>query len=174
MKWFEFTMGISQWEVHLAPTLGDEECEVWGECDFGNKHINLNQKLTEKPEELVSCLIHEMIHAAEQSLGYEWDESIVRSLEFALAPVLYKFISFPALPQSLAHKSSAEAEEEHRDEHTPEVNTALQDAYRRSRGRPLHQQNHIDIAQNFRPSEENEETTESCSQSEQFSYYSED
>lgn len=93
MKWFDFQMGLSHWEVHLVAS----DDGVFGECSFLDKRININKRLLTDPDELFATFLHELIHAAEYSLGYEWDESLVRSLEFALAPVLQRFTTLPAV-----------------------------------------------------------------------------
>lgn len=108
--WFEFQMGIDTWTVSFVRALEHDGTELEGEMCFGLKEIHLNDKLKSRPNQLWSTLLHEILHAAEHNLGYDWGEDIVRQLEFALAPALLGIIALPKVPEAAACTSAPQSE----------------------------------------------------------------
>lgn len=76
-----FDIGDDRWQVRFCRSIPDHKPEVVGLCDPGSYTIWIKQG--QSPGERFKTAVHEALHAAETSCGFEIPHRVVYALEKA-------------------------------------------------------------------------------------------
>lgn len=82
----KLTIGDWEWRVVWKRRIIDEGVPCLGLCDSSTRTIYI--KLGQSPEERLSTLLHEVLHAIEFSLGMDVGHKVINAIEGPLARLL--------------------------------------------------------------------------------------